>query len=78
MMFQSAMRTTVTLADDVAAAVERMRRERAIGISEAVNELIRNGLAAGPQREPARHLGLRLDVSDVADALESLDGPTAR
>lgn len=28
------MRTTVTLSDDVAAAVERLRRERSIGMSE--------------------------------------------
>jgi metal-responsive CopG/Arc/MetJ family transcriptional regulator len=76
------MRTTVTLADDVAAAVERVRREQAVGTSEAVNELIRKGLAAGAQREEFRQrshrLGLRLDVSNVADALETLDGPTAR
>src|SRR3954447_3348982 len=45
-----AMRTTVTLANDVAAAVERLRRERSIGVSEAVNELVRNGLAA-PRRK---------------------------
>ena len=38
------MRTTLTLADDVAAAVERLRRERSIGMSEAVNELVRAGL----------------------------------
>ncbi|MEA2130053.1 MAG: hypothetical protein QOJ85_2944, partial [Solirubrobacteraceae bacterium] len=38
------MRTTLTLADDVAAAVEKLRRERSIGLSEAVNELVRAGL----------------------------------
>jgi hypothetical protein len=38
------MRTTLTLADDVAAAVEALRRERSSGISEAVNELCRAGL----------------------------------
>ncbi|EFD17917.1 ribbon-helix-helix protein, CopG family [Mycobacterium tuberculosis] len=38
------MRTTVSLADDVAAAVQRLRKERSIGLSEAVNELIRAGL----------------------------------
>ena len=30
----SAMRTTLTLADDVAAAVERLRRERSLGMSD--------------------------------------------
>jgi metal-responsive CopG/Arc/MetJ family transcriptional regulator len=76
------MRTTVTLAEDVAAAVERVSRDKGIGRSEAVNELIRQGLATSRQREEfrqrTRRLGLRLDVSDVADALETLDGPTAR
>jgi hypothetical protein len=76
------MRTTVTFADDVAAAVERLRRERGIGTSEAVNELVRRGLAAGEKRQPFRQrthpLGLRIDVTDVADAIEELDGPAAR
>lgn len=76
------MRTTVTLADDVAAAVDRMRRERGVGVSEAVNELARGGLAAGPApkrfEQRTQALGLRIDVTDVADAIETLDGPTAR
>jgi hypothetical protein len=75
------MRTTVTLAEDVAAAVERVCREQAVGTSEAVNELIRKGLAVGPRREAfrqhSRRVGLRLDLRDVADAVETLDGPTA-
>ena len=37
------MRTTVTLDEDVAAAIERVRRERSIGLSEAVNTLVRPG-----------------------------------
>ena len=39
------MRTTITLADDVAAALEKLRRERSVGLSEAVNDLVRAGLA---------------------------------
>ena len=38
------MRTTLRLDDDTARAVEQCRRERGIGVSEAVNELIRRGL----------------------------------
>jgi len=76
------MRTTVVLADDVAAAVERLRRERQIGLSEAVNELVRVGLAAPGSRRPFRQqghaLGLQIDVTDVADALELLEGSSAR
>jgi Ribbon-helix-helix protein, copG family len=76
------MRTTITLADDVVAAVEQARRRRGIGLSEAVNELIRAGLAADGERrrfrQTTRKLGLRIDVTDVADAIETLDGPSAR
>ena len=37
------MRTTVNLDDDVSAALDRLRRERGLGRSEAVNELVRSG-----------------------------------
>jgi hypothetical protein len=76
------MRTTITLSDDVAAAVEQLRRERAIGLSEAVNDLVRAGLttrrAGTPFRQQAHNLGPGIDYSNVADALETLDGPAAR
>ena len=76
------MRTTLSLDDDVAAAVQRLRDERHIGLSDAVNELIRAGLAAPPRRTTFRQrtvdLGVRIDVSSVQDALEHLDGPGAR
>jgi metal-responsive CopG/Arc/MetJ family transcriptional regulator len=76
------MRTTVTFDDDVAAAVDRLRRERSIGLSEAVNELIRAGLRMKPAkpgfRQGSRSIGLRIDVSNVAEALEVLEGPGRR
>jgi Arc/MetJ family transcription regulator len=82
MRYDSGLRTTVSLDDDVAAAVQRLREERHIGLSEAVNELIRAGLAAPVRRTTFRQqttsLGLRIDVSSVTDALERLDGPQAR
>jgi metal-responsive CopG/Arc/MetJ family transcriptional regulator len=46
------MRTTVTLAEDVVAAVERVRRERLVGVSEAVNELVREELISDRHDEP--------------------------
>lgn len=71
------MRTTFTLDDDVATEVERLRREEGIGISEAVNRLIRAGLAAPKRRTAYRHksvdLGLKVDVTDIAAVLEILD-----
>jgi Arc/MetJ family transcription regulator len=76
------MRTTLSLDDDVAAAVQRLREERHIGLSDAVNELIRAGLTVPARRTAFRQrtasVGLRIDVSSVADALERLDGPDAR
>jgi hypothetical protein len=76
------MRTTLTLADDVAAAVERLRRERGIGLSEAVNELVRAGLTAGrparPFRQKTHDLGAGVDFSNIGETLETLDGPGAR
>lgn len=77
------MRTTVKLDDDVAAAAEELRRTRHIGLSEAVNELARAGLRHRPSptrfRQRTRALGLKVDVSNVAEALELLEGdPAAR
>lgn len=73
----------MTFDDDVAAAIERLRRAGGRGLSEVVNELIRRGLAA--EAEPPRRfrqrtaaLGLRIDVTDVAEALDLLEGPTHR
>jgi hypothetical protein len=76
------MRTTLTLADDVMAAVDELRRRRSMGISEAVNELIRAGLTHQEPRAPFHQqehdLGPGIDVSNIGDALETLDGPAGR
>ncbi|HUY45409.1 MAG TPA: ribbon-helix-helix protein, CopG family [Streptosporangiaceae bacterium] len=72
------MRTTIRLDEDVAAAAEQLRRERNIGLSEAVNQLARAGLRADHPaqrtfRQRTSKLGLRVDVSNVAETLELLD-----
>lgn len=76
------MRTTITFDDDVAAALERLRREKGLGISDTVNELVRAGLRVKrPRRtfhQRSSSLGLRIDVSNVAEALETLEGQTRR
>jgi|tagenome__1003787_1003787.scaffolds.fasta_scaffold16820984_1 Arc/MetJ family transcription regulator len=76
------MRRTIKIDDDVAAAVERLRTERGMGISEAVNFLARAGLredAARPSLRPrSAKIGLTVDVGNIADALQNLDGPSAR
>lgn len=76
------MRTTITFDDDIAAAVNRLRREAARGVSEIVNDLIRAGLRHREERRPfvqqTADLGIRVDVSNVAEALDLLDGPDQR
>jgi Ribbon-helix-helix protein, copG family len=52
------MRTTLTLDDDVAATLQRLRRNRRIGLKQLINEALRRGLKEmgrrrGP-REPMR------------------------
>lgn len=62
---------------EVAAAAEHLRRERHIGLGEAVNELARAGLTH--RQRPAHFqqrtasVGLTIDVANVAEALEHLD-----
>lgn len=76
------MRTTVQLEKDISAALLRLRQKTGMGVSEAVNHLIRRGLAE--QTNTARFvqttfpLGLVVDVSNVAEALERLEGPEYR
>ena len=52
-----------------------------MGLSDAVNELIRAGLAAPAHRSAFRqrtaNLGLRIDVANTGEALERLDGAAA-
>jgi hypothetical protein len=76
------MRTTVEFEEDTAKAIEALRRDRGIGVSEAVNLLIRKGLLSQEPRrvfhQRTEPLGLLMDVSNVAEALDALDGPAAR
>ena len=72
------MRVTVTIAPDVAAEVERLRRQQGLYLGDALNLLARRGMEATTSaRRPYVHrshdLGLRVDVSNVAEALELTD-----
>lgn len=72
------MRTTVRLDPEVAAAAEQLRQSRNIGLGEAVNELARAGLqrmhsAPRPYVQRTQPVGLKIDVSNIAETLELLD-----
>ena len=78
------MRTTITLADDVAAGIEQARRERGVGLSEAVNDLVRAGLMNQDARQrvecPTYDMGIGIDVRNIGEAIEAIerdDGPIA-
>ena len=77
------MRTTLTLDDDVAVQLERMRRARDVNLKELVNEALRRGLremSAPPKkrkgfRTQAFHMGNPLiSIDNVAEALTHLEG----
>jgi hypothetical protein len=76
------MRRTITLDQDVEAAVRRLQKNEGIGLSDAVNRLVRAGLTVKHSKKPFRQRsvkpGLRADVTNVAQALELLDGPAGR
>lgn len=72
------MRTTVTFAPDVAAAIEHRRQETGEGLSEAVNDLVRAGLIAPKRRkkfvQKTYPIGVG-NVDNIAEAIERLEGP---
>jgi hypothetical protein len=76
------MRTTIQLADDVAAAVDEFRRESRLGVSDAINQLIRRGLSAPRRRAVFKQrtatVGLRIAIDDVGEALELLESSNSR
>jgi len=71
------MRTTVTLDSDVAVAVEKVRQNEGIGMSEAVNRLIRVGLSRPAKRNIYQHrsadIGFKVDVTNIGEVVDLLD-----
>ncbi len=76
------MRTTVTFEPDTAAVVEALRRERNVGVSAAVNELIRRGAARREERprfvQETSPGGALIDLTCIGEALEYAEGPAYR
>ena len=79
------MRTTVTLDDDVAAAVKRIQRDRNRTFKDVLNAALREGLARiekpEPPGEPFELKSVDLgkchfpDVACIAELLEIVEGP---
>jgi Ribbon-helix-helix protein, copG family len=78
------MRTTLTIDDDVAAALERLRKRRDTSFKEVVNDVLRRGLhevtAPAKQRELYRthvaHLGPSKvgSLDKISEVLALVDG----
>ncbi len=82
------MRTTLTLDDDVAAMLERLRKAREQSLKDLVNEALRHGLkqmGARPKpREPFRTHAVDIgrcrigSIDNVAEALAVAEGESFR
>jgi hypothetical protein len=82
------MRTTLTLDDDVAALLARVRKSRKTGLKQTVNEALRQGLrqmaAPPPKRKPyvtpSTDLGPSLigNLDNVEEVLDIAEGPWRR
>ncbi|HXF74387.1 MAG TPA: CopG family transcriptional regulator [Actinomycetota bacterium] len=76
------MRTTLNLDEDVARRLAELARRSGRSLSRVANDLLRAGLRefqrrprAGPYEPPVLETGAPLlDVTDVAQALDVLDG----
>ena len=78
------MRTTLTLDDDIAAAIEHRRRDRNHSLKQEINELIRVGLLHVDEKpatiprfrvQPLDVGELLIDIDDVNAALDRAEGP---
>jgi hypothetical protein len=77
------MRTTLTIDDDVAARIERLRRRSDISLRDLVNEALRRGLremtAPPRKRRPFRTRTFNtgrclINIDNVAEALAYAEG----
>lgn len=77
------MRTTLTLDDDVAVEIERIRATRNISLKQAINELLRLGILQHarpkvpkkPFRTKTYDLGeMLVDVTCISQALAIVEG----
>ena len=75
------MRTTLTIEDDIAVELERLRRERGRTLKDVINDALRRGLRemrARPTRKPFRTAGhdmgnFLVNVDNVAEAIAHVE-----
>ena len=82
------MRTTLTIDDDVAAELDRLRHVSDVGLKEVVNEVLRRGLrdiAEAPKRkepfrtQPLDSGGLLVaSIDNIAELLAEVEGEAFR
>jgi hypothetical protein len=83
------MRTTLTIDDDVAIALDRIRERDDLSLKAAVNEALRRGLRVmdseaeeGPvepyRTRPWNGGPIRIDIVNVTEALDWAEGPGRR
>jgi len=78
------MRTTLTIDDDVAATLERLRRNRDASLKDLINEALRRGLhdmeAPPTQRKPYQTRSVDLgtpripNIDNIAEVLAIIEG----
>jgi hypothetical protein len=77
------MRTTLTLDDDVAVQIDRLRRARNANLRDVVNEVLRRGLrdmsTPSKKRQPFRTRSFPMgkpliNLDNVAETLAQLEG----
>jgi hypothetical protein len=82
------MRTTLTIDDDVAVTLARLRRERDVGLRQLINEALRRGLDE-MAKKPARRKPFRTrsydagkllidNVDNIAEVLAEIEGEDFR
>lgn len=77
MHYAGIMRTTVDLDPDVAHEIAKLRARTSLGLSAAVNELIRAGVSSTTPSytyvHRSRPMGSLVDLSNVGEVLDLLD-----
>jgi hypothetical protein len=76
------MRTTLTIDDDVAVRLERLRRERDASLKDVVNDVLRRGLDVDARPKPRKPFKMKtydcgellFPIDNVAEALAYAEG----